>query len=101
VIVCIRRGLSGIVDRGIETNLGETDVCGLLAEALTADVHLESILATNVHITPQIVFCNFFKSFGFPYAVLADQTGAVGADTAEGAHILAIRPICIDLEFRP
>jgi hypothetical protein len=24
-----------------------------------------------------------------PYAVLADQTGAVGADTAEGAHILA------------
>lgn len=25
-----------------------------------------------------------------PYAVLADQTGAVGADTAEGAQILAI-----------
>jgi hypothetical protein len=28
------------VERGIETNLGETDVGGLLTEALTADVHL-------------------------------------------------------------
>lgn len=31
-----------------------------------------------------------FKGPVFPYAVLADQTGAVGADTAEGAQILAI-----------
>jgi hypothetical protein len=34
----------------IETNLGETDVGGLLTEALTADVHLKpSVLATYVH----------------------------------------------------
>lgn len=78
------------VERGIETNLGETDVGGLLTEALTADVHLKpAVLATQVHVTSHIAHCNMLQGSVSPYAVLADQTGAVGADTAEGAQILA------------
>lgn len=73
-------------DRIGGTNLGETDVGGLLTEALTADVHLESVLA-RVHFACCIWKMQLVR--GCPYAVLADQTGAVRADTAEGAQLLA------------
>ncbi|CAI7646713.1 unnamed protein product [Penicillium viridicatum] len=80
----------GTVERGIETNLSETDVGGLLTEALTADVHLKpAVLATQVHVTSHIAIRNMLEGSVSPYSVLADQTGAVGADTAEGARILA------------
>jgi hypothetical protein len=52
------------VERGIETNLGETDVGGLLTEALTADVHLKpSVLATYVHVMPHIAIRNMFEGW--------------------------------------
>lgn len=86
----IRMGSDGIVERGIKTNLGETNIGGLLTEALTADVHLKrSVLATQVHVMSHLAICNMLEGLISPYAVLADQTGAVGADTAEGAQLLA------------
>lgn len=86
----VRMGSDRTVERGIETNLSETDVGGLLTEALTADVHLKpAVLATQVHVTSHIAIRNMLEGSVSPYSVLADQTGAVGADTAEGARILA------------
>ena len=86
----IRMGSSGNVERGIKTNLGETDIGGLLTEALTADVHLKpSVLATQVNFTLHVAIRNMLEELVSPYAVLADQTGAVGADTAESAQLLA------------
>ena len=52
----IRIELGSIVEQGMETNLVETDVGGLLTEALTADVHLKSIRIS--HTSPcHITYC--------------------------------------------
>lgn len=66
-----------------KTNLVETDVRGLLTEALTADVHLYARRpVSHYSSTPDIFRIAVDFSGGYPYPVLADQTGAVGADTA-------------------
>lgn len=73
-----------------ETNLVETDVRGLLTEALTADVHLYTSQLAIIPAPP--IFSHRVDFNGYPYPILADQTGAVGADTAvlfqhnESAH---------------
>lgn len=66
------------------TNLVETDVGGLLTEALTADVHLiEPVLAIFLPSTQRTSSAAIRLQGGRTYAVLADQTSAVGADTAD------------------
>jgi len=81
------------VERKVETNLVETDVGGLLTEALTADVHLKRtrISHTIVQFDTEFMHCTQDPGRVSTYAVLADQTSAVGADTAELiAHELAL-----------
>jgi hypothetical protein len=72
------------------TNLVETNVGGLLTEALTADVHLKSRKYPISNLSHKTHSSSIFishiqisnKGNRFTYTVLADQTSAVGADTA-------------------